>query len=307
MNSSTAVVPPFLVLDRCLQEWLLEDIGRGDRTTQGLLDATTQTRKAQWILKEAGVIAGLPIAARVFQLLNQQVKFTPLVEEGQWCDRYSGNSPQNRTIIATIEGPLDALLMGERVALNLAMRLSGIATMTHKYAAQIADLPAQLADTRKTIPGLRLLEKYASQVGGAVNQRMGLDDSVLIKDNHIVAAGGIRNAITQIRSRIPYPLKIEVETGTIAQVKEALEYKADIIMLDNMPIEMMRQAVQLIRENSVGGVVAGLGENPVKIEASGNITLETIRAVAKTGVDYVSTSAPITRSTWLDLSMKISG
>lgn len=306
MNSSTAVLPPLLVLDRYLQEWLLEDIGRGDRTTQGLLGAATQTRKAQWIVKEAGIVAGLPIAARVFQLLNQQVKFTPLVEEGQWCDRSSGSSPKDRTIIATIEGPLDALLMGERVALNLAMRLSGIATMTHKYAAQIADLPAQLADTRKTIPGLRLLEKYASQVGGAVNQRMGLDDAVLIKDNHIAAAGGIGNAVTQIRSHIPYPLTIEIETETIDQVKEALEYKVDIIMLDNMPLEMMRQAVQLIRGKSLGGAVAELCENPVKIEASGNVTLETIRAVAETGVDYVSTSAPITRSTWLDLSMKIS-
>ena len=239
-------------------------------------------------------------------MLNQQVQFTPLVEEGQWCDRSSGNLPQDRTLIATIEGPLDALLMGERVALNLAMRLSGIATMTHKYAAQIADLPAQLADTRKTIPGLRLLEKYASQVGGAVNQRMGLDDAVLIKDNHIAAAGGIGNAVTQIRSRIPYPLTIEVETETIAQVKEALEYQADIIMLDNMPLEMMREAVQLIREQSIGRAETRLGEHPVKIEASGNITLETIRPVAETGVDYISTSAPITRSTWLDLSMKIS-
>ena len=305
MNSSTAVLPPFLVLDRWLQEWLLEDIGRGDRTTQSLLDVATQTRKAQWIVKEAGVIAGLPIAARVFQLLNQQVKFTPLVAEGQWCDYSPGMSSKERTVIATIEGPLDALLMGERVALNLAMRLSGIATMTHKYAAQIADLPAQLADTRKTIPGLRLLEKYASQVGGAVNQRMGLDDAVLIKDNHIAAAGGIGNAITQIRSRIPYPLTIEVETETLPQVQEALAYKVDIIMLDNMPLEMMRQAVQLIRGRSHGSAVTGLGENPVKIEASGNITLETIRAVAETGVDYISTSAPITRSTWLDLSMKV--
>ncbi|NET61852.1 MAG: carboxylating nicotinate-nucleotide diphosphorylase [Symploca sp. SIO2E6] len=305
MNSSNAVLPPVLLLDRSLQEWLLEDIGRGDRTTQGLLDVGTQTRKAQWIVKEAGIIAGLPIAARVFQLLNQQVKFTPLVAEGQWCDHKPGSSPQDRTIIATIEGPLDALLMGERVALNLAMRLSGIATMTHQYAAAIADLPTQLADTRKTIPGLRLLEKYASQVGGAVNQRLGLDDAVLIKDNHIAAAGGIGKAITQIRDRIPYPLTIEVETETIPQVKEALEYKADIIMLDNMPVKMMRQAVQLIRGKKVSGAVAELGENPVKIEASGNITLDTIRAVAETGVDYVSTSAPITRSTWLDLSMKI--
>ncbi|NEP59308.1 MAG: carboxylating nicotinate-nucleotide diphosphorylase, partial [Symploca sp. SIO2G7] len=217
----------------------------------------------------------------------------------------SGNLPQDQTVIATIEGPLDALLMGERVALNLAMRLSGIATMTHQYAARITDLPTQLADTRKTIPGMRLLEKYASQVGGAVNQRMGLDDAVLIKDNHIAAAGGIGSAITQIRSRIPYPLTIEVETETIPQVKEALEYQADIIMLDNMPLEIMRQAVQLIRQQSIDDSVTGLGEHPIKIEASGNITLETIRAVAETGVDYISTSAPITRSTWLDLSMKI--
>ncbi|NER94539.1 MAG: carboxylating nicotinate-nucleotide diphosphorylase [Symploca sp. SIO1B1] len=307
MKSPTAVLPPVLVLDRSLKEWLLEDIGRGDRTTQGLLGVGTQIRKAQWIVKETGVIAGLPIAARVFQLLNQQVQFTPLVKEGQWCDRSSGNLLQDRTVIATIEGPLDALLMGERVALNLAMRLSGIATMTHQYAAQIADLPAQLADTRKTIPGLRLLEKYASQVGGAVNQRMGLDDAVLIKDNHIAAAGGIGNAVTQIRSRIPYPLTIEVETETIPQVKEALEYQADIIMLDNMPLEMMREAVQLIREQSIARAETRLGEHPVKIEASGNITIETIRPVAETGVDYISTSAPITRSTWLDLSMKING
>lgn len=304
MKTSTAVLPPLLVLDQLLQSWLLEDIGRGDRTTQSLLASGSKTGKAQWIAKEAGVIAGLPIAARVFQLLNEQVKFTPTVEEGEYCDFPQGMSPEPRPVIATIEGPLDALLTGERVALNLAMRLSGIATMTNKYVAQIADLPAQLVDTRKTTPGLRLLEKYATQVGGAVNHRMGLDDGVLIKDNHIAAAGGIGNAIVQIRSRIPYPLTIEVETETLDQVREALEYKADIIMLDNMPPEMMRQAVQIIRERSVSPSVAG--ENRIKIEASGNVTLETIRAVAETGVDYISSSAPITRSTWLDLSMRMS-
>lgn len=305
MKTSTAVLPPLLVLDQLLQSWLLEDIGRGDRTTQSLLASGSKTGKAQWIAKEAGVIAGLPIAARVFQLLNEQVKFTPTVEEGEYCDFPQGMSPEPRPVIATIEGPLDALLTGERVALNLAMRLSGIATMTNQYVAQIADLPAQLVDTRKTTPGLRLLEKYATQVGGAVNHRMGLDDGVLIKDNHIAAAGGIGNAIVRIRSRIPYPLTIEVETETLDQVREALEYKADIIMLDNMPPEMMRQAVQIIREKSVSPSIAG--ENRIKIEASGNVTLETIRAVAETGVDYISSSAPITRSTWLDLSMRMSG
>lgn len=296
MEISTAVLPPFLVLDGLLHRWLLEDIGRGDRTTGSLFASGSQTAKAQWIAKESGVIAGLPIAARVFQLLNASVKFTPLIEEGEWCESLPGTAPENRPVIATIEGPLDALLTGERVALNLAMRLSGIATLTHKYATQLADLPAQLVDTRKTTPGLRLLEKYATQVGGAVNHRMGLDDGVMIKDNHIAAAGGIGNAITQIRDRIPYPLTIEVETETLIQVQEALEHQADIIMLDNMALEMMRQAVQIIREKS----------NSIKIEASGNITLETIRAVAETGVDYISSSAPITRSTWLDLSMRIS-
>ncbi|MEH2248211.1 carboxylating nicotinate-nucleotide diphosphorylase, partial [Nostoc sp.] len=153
----------------------------------------------------------------------------------------------------------------------------------------------QLVDTRKTTPGLRLLEKYATAVGGAINHRMGLDDAVMIKDNHIAAAGGIAEAITRIRSQIPYPLTIEVETETLEQVKEALLHKADIIMLDNMPVAMMDQAVQLIRQQ----------DPRVKIEASGNVTLSTIRDVAETGVDYISTSAPITQSNWLDLSMRI--
>jgi len=175
------------------------------------------------------------------------------------------------------------------------MRLSGIATLTRKYTDQISDLPTQLVDTRKTTPGLRLLEKYALQVGGAVNHRLGLDDAVMIKDNHIAAAGGIGNAIAQIRARIPYPMTIEVETESQAQVQEALHHGADIIMLDNMPLTQMAQAVKTIRQHN----------DRIKIEASGNITLETIRAVAETGVDYISSSAPVTRSTWLDLSMRV--
>lgn len=287
MNNSTAVLPLLLVLDQLLQNWLLEDIGRGDRTTQSLLSQTTNSREAKWIAKEAGVVAGLPIAARVFQLLNPKVSLVTDISEGECCEVGQ--------VIARLHGPMDALLTGERVALNLAMRLSGIATATREYAEKIADLPTQLADTRKTTPGLRLLEKYASQVGGAVNHRMGLDDAVMIKDNHIAAAGGIGEAIAQVRSRIPYPLTIEVETEDLAQVEAALRFGADIIMLDNMPLEIMQQAVSLIR-----------GKNErIKIEASGNITLTTIRAVAETGVDYVSTSAPITRSHWLDLSMKL--
>jgi nicotinate-nucleotide pyrophosphorylase (carboxylating) len=282
-----AVLPPMLILDRLLQDWLLEDIGRGDRTTQSLFADQLKSGEAEWICKEAGVVAGLPIAARVFQLLDHQVKFTSVVSEGQWCE---AGQP-----IAQLEGLLDALLTGERVALNLAMRLSGIATLTHSFVEKIADLPTQLVDTRKTTPGLRLLEKYATQVGGAVNHRMGLDDGVMIKDNHIAAAGGIGQAIAQIRTRIPYPLTIEVETENLSQVQEALQHGADIIMLDNMAPDLMRQAVSLIRD----------ANDRIKIEASGNITLSTIRTVAETGVDYISSSAPITRSTWLDLSMKM--
>jgi nicotinate-nucleotide pyrophosphorylase (carboxylating) len=246
-----------------------------------------RTRQARWIAKASGIVAGLPIGARVFELLNKEVKFLPVVPEGRCC--------QPGDVIAEIEGSLAALLMGERVALNLAMRLSGIATLTGEYVKQIADLPTKLVDTRKTTPGLRLLEKYATQLGGAVNHRLGLDDAVMIKDNHIAAAGGIENAIALIRAQMPYPLTIEVETETLAQVEEALKFGADIIMLDNMNGEMMRQAVPKIRQQS----------DRIKIEASGNITLENIRSVAETGVDYISSSAPITRSTWLDLSMRL--
>ncbi len=282
-----AVLPPWLVIDSLLKDWLLEDIGRGDRTTNGLFDRSVGIGKAEWFVKEGGVIAGLPIAARVFKLLNERVEFNFVAEEGHKC--------QAEEIIAKIEGDFDALLIGERVALNLAMRLSGIATLTRQYTEQIADLPTKLVDTRKTTPGLRVLEKYATVVGGAVNHRMGLDDAVMIKDNHIQAAGGIERAIARLRSNIPYPLTIEVETTNLEEVKEAIEHGADIIMLDNMSIELMFKAVQLIRQSN----------DRIKIEASGNISLETIRSVAKTGVDYISSSAPITRSTWLDLSMRI--
>lgn len=288
MKNLIAVLPPLLVLDQLLQSWLLEDIGRGDRTTQSLVSAINHVGRARWIAKESGIIAGLPITARVFQRLDPQTIFIARVAEGDFCE-------QGQTI-ATIEGSLASLLTGERTALNLVMRLSGIATMTRKYVDLIEDFPVQFVDTRKTTPGLRLLEKYASQVGGAVNHRMGLDDAVMIKDNHIAAAGGIGQAIAQVRAHIPYPLTIEVETETLEQVREALEHGADIIMLDNMSLERMKDAVQMIRHTN----------RQIKIEASGNITLETIRSIAETGVDYISSSAPVTRSTWLDLSMRVS-
>lgn len=281
------MIPPYVVLDPLLISWLQEDIGRGDRTTAGLGALVHQSHHAIWIAKAPGSIAGLPIAQRVFALLDGAAQLTPLVSEGSHCEA--------GTAIAEITGPLGALLTGERVALNLAMRLSGIATLTRQYVDKIVDLSAQLVDTRKTTPGLRLLEKYATRIGGARNHRLGLDDGVMVKDNHIVAAGSIEAAVTHIRQGLPYPLTIEVETESLSMVEAALAADVDIIMLDNMSLAEMATAVTRIRQT-----------HPyVKIEASGNVTLDTLRAVAETGVDYISTSAPITRSPWLDLSMRI--
>jgi nicotinate-nucleotide pyrophosphorylase (carboxylating) len=278
--------PPNIILDPMLQDWLREDIGRGDRATQALLAGGRRDSQATWIAKQSGVIAGMPIAARVFQLLEANAQFKILVPDG--------TAVEPGTPIAQLSGGFDTLLMGERVALNLAMRLSGIATTTRQYVEQIAAYPTRFADTRKTTPGLRLLEKYASQVGGAANHRMGLDDAAMIKENHIAAAGGIARAIALVRANIPYPMTIEVETETIDQVREAVEHGADIIMLDNMDLVMMAEAVEIIRAKN----------NQIRIEASGNVSLETIQGIAATGVDYISSSGPITRSTWLDLSMR---
>ena len=282
------MLPPFIVLDPILQNWLREDIGRGDRSTGGLFpDGNAPNGKAVWIAKADGVVAGLTIAARVFQLLDPDINFIAIAQDGK--------SVKSGEIIAEINGSLATLLMGERVALNLVMRLSGISSATFEYVEAIADTKANLVDTRKTIPGMRLLEKYAAFIGGAINHRYGLDDAVMLKDNHIASAGGITEAVRRVRANIPFTTLIEVETESIIQVKEAVKLNLDVIMLDNMPLEMMREAIALIREHSPNS----------KIEASGNITLNTIRAIAEIGVDYISTSAMVTRSHWLDISMRI--
>jgi nicotinate-nucleotide pyrophosphorylase (carboxylating) len=282
-----ATLPPWIVLDPLLQDWLREDLGRGDRTTQAICAQGQVLGHAEIVVKQPGVLAGLPLARRVFELLDPQVQFQSLIQEGE----ESGPG----VAIAQLQAPLETLLIGERVALNLVMHLSGIATTTRRYVSLIAELPTQLVDTRKTTPGLRVLEKYASQVGGAVNHRFGLDDAVMIKDNHILAAGGIAAAIALVRQQTPFPLAIEIETESLEQVQIALDHRADIIMLDNMSVPLMQQAVELIRGQT----------SQVKIEASGNITLENLHTVATTGVDYISTSATITRSPWLDCSLNI--
>jgi len=282
------MLPPFIVLDPILENWLREDIGRGDRSTSGLFpDGNAPIGKAVWIAKADGIIAGLAIAARVFQLLDSSVSFVAIAQDGK--------PVRSGELIAEITGSLATLLMGERVALNLVMRLSGIASATAEYVKAIAGTQTHLVDTRKTIPGMRLLEKYATFIGGAINHRYGLDDAVMLKDNHIAAAGGITEAVQRVRGNIPFTTSIEVETESISQVKEAVQLNLDIIMLDNMPVEVMREAIALIRTHSPH----------TKIEASGNITLDTISAIAELGVDYISTSAMVTRSHWLDISMRI--
>ena len=283
------MLPPFIVLDPILEDWLREDIGRGDRSTSGLFpNGQSPLGKAVWIAKADGIIAGLPVAARVFQLLDQSVNFVAIAQDGK--------PVKSGDLIAKINGSLATLLMGERVALNLVMRLSGIASVTAEYVKAISGTKARLVDTRKTIPGMRLLEKYATFVGGAINHRYGLDDAVMLKDNHIAAAGGITEAVQRVRGNIPFTTSIEVETESINQVKEAMQLNLDVIMLDNMPLSMMSEAIALIRQHSPQS----------KTEASGNITLDTIAQVAELGVDYISTSAMVTRSHWLDISMRIS-
>ncbi|KKI98455.1 carboxylating nicotinate-nucleotide diphosphorylase [Prochlorothrix hollandica] len=273
-------------LDPLVREWLREDVGRGDWATEGVVGEEEQGG-AVWVAKEEGVVAGLPIAQRVFQLLDPDLTFTALVAEGGRCDR---GQP-----IGSMTGKLAALLTGERVALNVVMGLSGVATLTRRFVDAIEDLPTQFVDTRKTTPGLRRLEKYGSRVGGARNHRLGLDDGVMLKDNHIAAAGGIGAAIAKVRGKFPYPLTLEVETESLEQAQEAVRGGADLVMLDNMDVEAMAETVQWIRH----------ANDRIKIEASGNVSLETIRAIAQTGVDYISSSAPVTRSPWLDLSMRL--
>ncbi len=209
------MLPPQVVTEPWIKQWLREDIGRGDWAVQGLDVRSHQSGEGYWVAKASGVICGLPIAQQVFTTLAPYVSFEPQSKDGEKIE--AGQT------IAQLIGPLGSLLTGERVALNLAMRLSGIATATRQYIDEIAAYPAQFVDTRKTTPGLRILEKYATYIGGAQNHRMGLDDGVMIKDNHIAAAGGIAAAVKQVRQRIPYPLTVEVETESLEQVQTAIE------------------------------------------------------------------------------------
>lgn len=262
---------------------LMEDIGTGDITTQCIVPkgfVETGFIKA----KESGVIAGMDISRAVFLRLCPEISYQPLVNDGQRVD--SGQ------LLAKVEGDVRALLSGERVALNFLQRMSGIATKTALLVSLIAGYKAKLVDTRKTTPGMRVLEKYAVRVGGGRNHRFGLYDAILIKDNHIKVAGSITEAIVRSRIIAPHLMKIEVEVENLAGVQEAVSAGADVIMLDNMSLHEMKKAVDLI---------AG----KVLTEASGGVNEETVKAVAETGVDYISVGSITHSYKSLDISMDI--
>jgi len=226
----------------------------------------------------------LGVAALVFKRLDSNILFQEKIKEGEKVP------PQK--VLAEITGSASVLLKGERVALNFLQRLSGIATITSHYCQEVKDFPVQILDTRKTTPGIRILEKYAVRVGGGHNHRFGLYDAVLIKDNHLAVAGGIKAAVVAVRAQISPTLKIEVEVENLSQLQEALEMKVDIIMLDNMNLEMMKEAVKIAK-------------GKVLIEASGGITLEKLKEVAQTGVDFISIGALTHSVKALDMSMEI--
>jgi nicotinate-nucleotide pyrophosphorylase (carboxylating) len=261
-----------------VRAWLAEDLGEGDLTSDALVpeDATAE---ASILLKERGVVSGLEVARAVFAELDPNVRFDPLTADGE----------QTEGEIARLEGRAGALLGGERLALNLFGRLSGIATLTRRYVEAVADTGVEILDTRKTTPGLRTLEKYAVLCGGGRNHRLALDDGILIKDNHLRVAGPIGDAVELAQAT---GAEVEVECDTLEQVEEALAAGADVILLDNMTPALLTQAVAL-----TGG--------RAKLEASGGVTLETVRAIAETGVDFVSIGALTHSAQALDVSMEV--
>ncbi|NJN65805.1 MAG: carboxylating nicotinate-nucleotide diphosphorylase [Chloroflexaceae bacterium] len=278
---------PYDLLEDIVRRALREDIGHGDLTTLATIPADAQA-KASLVSKEAGVVAGLPVVTAVYQAVDPSLVVSPQVTEGETVEA--------GTILAHISGGARGILTGERVALNFLQRMSGIATLTARYVALVRDLPVRLLDTRKTTPGLRVLEKYAVVKGGGVNHRVGLYDAVMLKDNHLalLSAHGcdISEAVRRARAAVGPLVNIEVEVESVEQARQAAADGADVILLDNMTGAAMREAV------------AAVGHRVV-LEASGGITLETIRAVAETGVNYISVGALTHSARALDISLDV--
>jgi nicotinate-nucleotide pyrophosphorylase (carboxylating) len=268
-------------LERLAYAALAEDVGEGDVTTEATIDAGA-SGEAELVLKEPGVVCGLDVAEAVFRALDAELRFERLVEDGTLVG--------SATAVARVSGPLRAILTGERTALNFLGRLSGIATLTRRYVDAVAGTGAAILDTRKTTPGLRVLEKHAVAVGGGRNHRLGLDDGVLVKDNHLRAAGSIREVVDRLRAATHLP--VEVECDTLEQASEALAAGADALLLDNMRVDELRQAVSLARGRA-------------RLEASGGVSLDNVRAVAETGVDEISVGALTHSARSLDVSLEL--
>lgn len=270
-------------LESLIKRALEEDIGYGDITTQSLIPAG-QISRGLFIAKSPGVVAGIQVSEAVFRQLDSEITFEVFKNDGEVV--------LPREVIAVVQGQTRALLTGERTALNFLQRLSGIATKTRRVVELIKDSSAQLVDTRKTTPGLRVLEKYAVSIGGARNHRFGLFDGVMIKDNHIQAVGNIREAVAMARQKVPHTVKIEVEVENLAQLREAVDAGADIIMLDNMGVEEMAEAVSIVEARAL-------------LEASGGINESNIVEVARTGIDFISMGALTHSATSLDISLDL--
>lgn len=262
---------------------LEEDIGFGDITTENLA-GDNDFLSGELNTRSEGVLCGCEVFKTVFKVLSDDIKIKFYFKDGDKIKK--GDK------IADISGPAKYLLMGERVSLNYIQRMSGIATETRKYQDAIEPYAAKIVDTRKTTPNFRAFEKYSVKIGGGALHRFNLSDCAMIKDNHIRLAGSITNAVTKLRESISHAHKIEVECDTLEQVKEAVDVKADIIMLDNMSVDTMRKAVEIINHNAV-------------VEASGNVNLETVNAIASTGVDIISSSAIVAKAPTLDLGLDI--
>ena len=274
------------LITKLLDLGIEEDINTGDITTESIIPATMNA-VATMTAKQEGVISGLEIVKMVYERFQQDIVFTPYFKDG--------GSVSKGDVILKIEASYPTLLRGERLSLNLFQRMCGIATETAKYVRELADTHTELLDTRKTAPGLRVLDKLAVKHGGGTNHRMGLYDMAMIKDNHIKMAGGITKAVEQVRSNIAPEIKIEVETTNLDEVREAIAAGADIIMLDNMDNATMTEAVAIIK-----------GANPsIKTEASGNMNIPRLKEVAATGVDYISVGALTHTVKAMDISMNI--
>ncbi|MCD6133597.1 MAG: carboxylating nicotinate-nucleotide diphosphorylase [Deltaproteobacteria bacterium] len=271
-----------LFLENLLRNYLLEDAHYRDLTTDSI--ASGKTCDAYILAKKEGILAGGIFLKPLLELLDKNTEIELLKDEGKKI--------KEGDVVAHIRGKDKTILYGERTALNIIQRCSGIATKTYRLSSIIKKYKAQLTDTRKTTPGFRLFEKYAVRVGGGTNHRMGLFDCVLIKDNHIKIAGSIKEAVKRVKENIPFTTKIEVEVENLEMLKEALSLKVDIIMLDNMNIEEMKKAVKIANGKAT-------------LEASGNIDERNIEQVAKTGVDYISCGAIVHHAVWLDMSMEI--